>query len=119
MPLRRKTESSAVGIKVRILFLGDVVGRTGRDTVVARLPGLRQDLRIDLAVVNAENASHGFGLAPDMAKALFAAGADVITLGNHAWDRKEIIPYIAQHPRLIRALNFPPGTPGAGSVVVE
>jgi metallophosphoesterase (TIGR00282 family) len=70
-------------------------------------------------VVNAENASHGFGLAPDMASALFAAGADVITLGNHAWDRKEIIPYIAEHPRLLRPLNFPPGTPGAGSVVVE
>src|ERR1700693_1191024 len=102
-----------------MLFLGDVVGRTGQDTVAARLPGLRRDLRVDLAVVNAENASHGFGLAPDMAKALFAAGADVITLGNHAWDRKEIIPYIAENPRLIRPLNYPPGTPGSGSVVVE
>ena len=103
---------------MRILFLGDVLGRTGRDTVCERLPGLRRDLRIDLAVVNAENASHGFGLAPDMAKALFAAGADVITLGNHAWDRKEIIPFIAENPRLIRPLNYPPGTPGAGSVLV-
>ena len=83
------------------------------------MPDLRARLRIDLAVVNAENASHGFGLAPDMARALFAAGADVITLGNHAWDRKEIIPYIAETPRLLRPLNFPPGTPGAGSVVVE
>jgi 2',3'-cyclic-nucleotide 2'-phosphodiesterase len=106
------------GLKLRILFLGDVVGRTGRETVAARLPGLRQDLRIDLAVVNAENASHGFGLAPDMARALFAAGADVLTLGNHAWDRKEIIPYIAETPRLIRPLNFPPGTPGSGSILV-
>ena len=104
---------------MRILFLGDVVGRTGRDTVGAILPRLREALRIDLAVVNAENASHGFGLGPDMAGALFAAGADVITLGNHAWDRKEIIPYIADHPKLIRPLNYPPGTPGAGSVVVE
>ena len=103
---------------MRILFLGDVVGRTGRDTVAASLPGLRERLRIDLAVVNAENASHGFGLAPEMARTLFAAGADVVTLGNHAWDRKEIIPYIAETPRLIRPLNFPPGTPGAGSVVV-
>jgi hypothetical protein len=103
---------------VRILFLGDVLGRTGRDAVAARLPGLRKDLRIDLAVVNAENASHGFGLAPDMARALFAAGADVITLGNHAWDRKEIIPFIAETPRLLRPLNFPPGTPGSGSVLV-
>jgi metallophosphoesterase (TIGR00282 family) len=103
---------------LRILFLGDVLGRTGRDAVAARLPELRKDLRIDLAVVNAENASHGFGLAPDMAKALFAAGADVLTLGNHAWDRKEIIPYIAETPRLIRPLNYPPGTPGSGSILV-
>ncbi|HEY6434337.1 MAG TPA: TIGR00282 family metallophosphoesterase [Acetobacteraceae bacterium] len=104
---------------MRILFVGDVVGRTGRMAVAAALPGLRARLRIDLAVVNAENASHGFGLGPDMAEALFAAGADVLTLGNHAWDRKEVIPYIAEHPRLLRPLNFPPGTPGAGHVVVE
>jgi hypothetical protein len=104
---------------MRILFLGDVVGRTGREAVTAALPGLRRALRIDLAIVNAENASHGFGLGPDMAEALFAAGADVVTLGNHAWDRKEIIPYIAQSKRLLRALNFPPGTPGAGSVLLS
>lgn len=104
---------------MRILFIGDVVGRSGREAVAAALPRLREALRIDLAVVNAENASHGFGLAPDMATALLAAGADVITLGNHAWDRKEIIPYISETPRLLRPLNFPPGTPGAGSVVVE
>ena len=104
---------------MRILFLGDVVGRAGREAVAAALPRLRAGLRVDLAVVNGENASHGFGLAPDMAQALFAAGADAITLGNHAWDRKELIPYIAQQPRVVRPLNFPPGTPGAGSVVVE
>jgi calcineurin-like phosphoesterase len=104
---------------MRILFIGDVIGRTGREAVGAALPGLRARLAIDLAVVNAENASHGFGLAPEMADALFAAGADVITLGNHAWDRREIIPYLAQHPRLIRPLNFPPGTPGAGAVLVD
>src|ERR1700685_3721913 len=94
---------------MRILFMGDVVGRTGRETLGLQLPPLREALRVDLAIVNAENASHGFGLGPDMAEALFAAGADVITLGNHAWDRKEIIPYIAQHPRLIRAGNYQPG----------
>ncbi len=104
---------------MNILFLGDVVGRAGRDAVAAALPELRARLAIDLAVVNGENASHGFGLAPDMAAALFAAGADVITLGNHAWDRREIIPYISENPRLIRPLNFPPGTPGFGSVVAE
>jgi metallophosphoesterase (TIGR00282 family) len=104
---------------MHILFLGDVVGRAGRDAVRAALPQLRESLRADLVVVNAENASHGFGLAPEMARDLFEAGADVITLGNHAWDRKEIIPYIAETPRLIRPLNFPPGTPGAGGVVAE
>src|ERR1700735_111789 len=104
---------------MRILFIGDVVGRSGREAVATSLPNLREALRIELAVVNAENASHGFGLAPDMATSLFAAGADVITLGNHAWDRKEIIPFIAEHPRLLRPLNFPPGTPGGGSIVVE
>ena len=104
---------------MRILFMGDVVGRTGRDTLGQQLPHLRHALAIDLAVVNAENASHGFGLGPDMADALFTAGADVITLGNHAWDRKEIIPYIARRPRLIRPLNYPPETPGGGFVLVE
>jgi 2',3'-cyclic-nucleotide 2'-phosphodiesterase len=104
---------------MRILFLGDIVGRTGRESVVAALPGLRERLRLDLAIVNGENASHGFGLAPDMAEALFAAGADVITLGNHSWDRREIFSYISDHPRLIRPLNYPPGTPGQGSVVVD
>ncbi len=103
---------------MRILFLGDVVGRSGRDAVAAALPALRTRLRAELVVVNGENASHGFGLGPDMAQAIFAAGADVITLGNHAWDRKELIPYLAQEPRVIRPLNFPPGTPGAGSFVV-
>jgi metallophosphoesterase (TIGR00282 family) len=104
---------------MRILFLGDLVGRAGRDAVGAALPNLRKSLAIDLAIVNGENASHGFGLAPAMADALFAAGADVITLGNHAWDRRELAPYIETHPRLIRPLNFPPGSPGHGSVVVD
>lgn len=102
---------------MRILFLGDLLGRAGREAAAAALPGLRASLKLDLVVINGENASHGFGLGPDMAEILFAAGADVVTLGNHAWDRKEIIPYIQEHPRLIRPLNFPPGTPGAGSVV--
>jgi 2',3'-cyclic-nucleotide 2'-phosphodiesterase len=104
---------------MRILFLGDVVGRSGRDALVARLPEMKAQLRAELVVVNGENASHGFGLAPEMARAFFAAGADVITLGNHAWDRKEILGYIGETPRLIRPLNFPPGTPGAGVATVE
>jgi len=103
---------------MRLLILGDLVGRSGRDAVIAALPGLRAQTRADFIAVNAENASHGFGLAPEMAEALFAAGADAITLGNHAWDRREIIPYIAREPRLLRPLNFPPGTPGAGAAVI-
>ena len=102
---------------MRILFLGDVVGRSGRDALVANLPKLRAALRADLVVVNGENASHGFGLAPDMARAMLDAGADVITLGNHAWDRKEIIPYLEAEPRVIRPVNYPPGTPGRGAHV--
>jgi len=102
---------------LRILFLGDLVGRSGRDAAGAAIPILRERLALDLVVVNAENASHGFGLAPEMARALFTAGADVLTLGNHAWDRKEIFSYIETEPRLIRPLNYPPGTPGKGAFV--
>jgi metallophosphoesterase (TIGR00282 family) len=103
---------------MRILFLGDIVGRSGRTAVEAALPRLRESLRLDLAIVNVENASHGFGCAPAMADALFAAGADVLTLGNHAWDRRELAGYIETQPKLIRPLNFPPGTPGHGSALV-
>ncbi len=103
---------------MRILFLGDIVGRSGRDAVAAALPRLRTTLGVELAVVNAENASHGFGLAPEMARTLFEAGADILTLGNHAWDRREIIPFLATEKRVIRPLNFPPGTPGLGSAEV-
>lgn len=104
---------------MRLLFLGDVVGRAGRDALVRELPGLRAKLALDLVVVNGENASHGFGLAPDMARAFLAAGADVITLGNHSWDRREIIPFLEEEKRVIRPINFPPGTPGRGAVVVD
>jgi metallophosphoesterase (TIGR00282 family) len=103
---------------MKLLFLGDLLGRAGRDAAIKAIPELRAKLKLDFVAVNAENASHGFGLGPDMADALFKAGADVITLGNHAWDRREIIPYIAQEKRLIRPLNYPPGTPGQGSALV-
>jgi metallophosphoesterase (TIGR00282 family) len=103
---------------MRILFLGDIVGRAGRDAVTAALPVLRVAHALDLVVINAENASHGFGLAPDQALALFAAGADVLTLGNHAWDRREIVGFMETDKRVIRPLNFPPGSPGTGSVLV-
>ncbi|GAA4481142.1 TIGR00282 family metallophosphoesterase [Gluconacetobacter asukensis] len=105
--------------RVRILFLGDIVGRTGREAVMEAVPNLRRDLRLDLVVVNGENASHGFGLSLPIARDLFAAGVDVVTLGNHAWDRKDLVGQIDAEPRIIRPANYPPGTPGQGSVVVE
>jgi metallophosphoesterase (TIGR00282 family) len=101
---------------MRILFLGDVVGRAGREAVIAKLPELRRQLAADLVLINVENASHGFGVAPDMAEAFLAAGADALTLGNHAFDRREIVPYLSESARLIRPLNYPPNTPGQGLV---
>jgi metallophosphoesterase (TIGR00282 family) len=104
---------------VRILFLGDIMGRTGREAVIANMPDLRRKLDLDLVVVNGENAAHGFGISETIAKELFAAGVDCITTGNHVWDKKEIIPYIEQEPRLLRPINFPDGTPGKGAVIVQ
>ena len=99
---------------LRILYVGDVVGRAGRALVKAELWGLRQRLALDAVVVNAENAAGGFGLTPAIADELFAAGADILTLGNHAWDQRELIGHIGSEPRIIRPLNMQPGTPGQG-----
>lgn len=99
---------------MRIVFLGDIVGRCGREVVIQELPSLRKKLSLDQVVVNAENASHGFGLSPSIAQELFKAGVDVITLGNHSWDRKDLIPYIVQEPRIVRPLNYPKVAPGLG-----
>src|SRR5205814_41786 len=108
----------ADGRAVRILFCGDVVGRSGRAVVTENLPRLRRELALDLVVVNGENAAAGFGITDKISGDLYAAGVDVITTGNHVWDRREVIPYIAGEPRLLRPMNFPAGTPGNGSVVV-
>jgi metallophosphoesterase (TIGR00282 family) len=99
---------------VHILLCGDVVGRPGRDAVAAHLPRLRRELAVDLAIVNAENAAHGFGLTEKLCGELYEAGADVLTTGNHVWDQREIIPYIGRDKRVLRPANFPPGTPGEG-----
>ena len=103
---------------MRILFLGDVVGRSGREAVARHLPELRRHLSVDVAVVNGENMAHGVGMMPDMVAGLHGAGADVVTSGNHVWDKKEIIPYCEQDPMLLRPINYPPGTPGRGLAVV-
>jgi len=99
---------------MRILFLGDIVGRAGRDAVLQAMPRLRQRLNIDFCVVNGENAAGGFGITPKICESLYAAGADAITTGNHVWDQRELIGAIDADPRLLRPINFPPGTPGKG-----
>jgi 2',3'-cyclic-nucleotide 2'-phosphodiesterase len=104
---------------VRILFVGDVVGRTGRAIVVERLPRLIRDWKLDFVAVNGENAAGGFGITEALYQVLLDAGADAITLGNHAWDQKEALVFIARAPRLIRPLNYPSGTPGRGAAVME
>jgi hypothetical protein len=102
---------------MRLLFLGDIMGRSGRDAVMAHLPGLRDSLSLDFVVANGENSAHGFGITAKICSELFEVGVDVITLGNHSWDQREIIGHIDQEPRLLRPLNYPPGTPGRGAGV--
>ena len=99
---------------MRILMFGDVVGRSGRDALCARLPELRERLKADFVVVNGENAAGGYGITGKICAALYAAGADVVTTGNHVWDQREIIGFIDSEPRLLRPLNYPKGTPGQG-----
>ena len=99
---------------MRLLYLGDVVGRAGRDAVVERLPEIRTRLNLDFVVVNGENAAHGFGITPKICEEFYAAGVDVLTLGNHSWDQREIMPYIDGDARLLRPANYPVGTPGKG-----
>lgn len=102
---------------MRILFIGDVMGRSGRDALAKHLPDLRARLKPDVVIVNGENAAHGIGITSDICKEFYAIGTDVITTGNHVWDQREIIPYIDRDPKLLRPINYPKGTPGKGFVV--
>ena len=102
---------------MKILFLGDIVGRSGRDLVLKELPKLKSQMELDFIVVNAENAAHGFGLTPKMFEALKRAGADVITMGNHTFDKKDIFPVLEENPDIIRPINYPEGTIGRGTTV--
>jgi metallophosphoesterase (TIGR00282 family) len=104
---------------MRILFIGDVVGRSGRTVVNERLPGLVRDWKLDLAVINGENAAGGFGITEAIYREFLDAGADAVTLGNHAWDQKEALVFIERAPRLVRPVNYPPGTPGRGAAMIE
>lgn len=99
---------------MKLLFLGDVVGRAGRAAVTERLAKLRADWRLDFVVVNGENATGGAGITPDHAKVLLAAGADCLTLGDHAFDQKDMLQFIESEPRILRPLNFARQAPGKG-----
>ena len=104
---------------MRILMMGDVVGKPGRRAVQKLLPELREEHRVDLAIANAENAAGGVGLTPETAQDLYQAGVDVLTTGNHAWAKKEIVPYLESEAPIIRPVNYPPGTPGRGYLIYE
>jgi len=104
---------------MKILYCGDVVGRAGRRVLVETLPRLRAELVLDVAIVNGENAAGGFGISPEICQELYAAGADLITTGNHVFDQRDLIGHIDQDPRLIRPLNMLPGTPGRGSAQLQ
>ncbi|MEA1650397.1 TIGR00282 family metallophosphoesterase [Nitrospirillum sp. BR 11164] len=100
---------------MRLLFLGDVVGRSGRDGVLRHLPELRKALSLDFVIVNGENAAGGFGITEKIAQEFFAAGVDCLTTGNHVWDQKELVGQIDRLPNVLRPLNYPEGTPGRGA----
>lgn len=104
---------------MRILFIGDVVGRSGRDALEKHLPRIREKLKIDFTIVNVDNVAHGFGISVKHADELLGMGIDCLTGGDHVWDQKEIIPYIDREKRLIRALNYPPGLPGQTVLLKE
>ncbi|MBI5378727.1 MAG: TIGR00282 family metallophosphoesterase [Nitrospirae bacterium] len=104
---------------MRVLFVGDVVGGPGRRTLFHLLPELVDRHRAELIIANVENAAGGFGITPAIAEEFFAQGVQVLTSGNHIWDKKEVLPYLDREPRLLRPANYPPGCPGQGSLLVE
>ena len=104
---------------MKLLYCGDIVGRSGRVIVLQELPHLKKALALDFIIANGENAAHGFGINKSICKDLYSVGVDVITTGNHIWDQKEIISYIDQDKRLIRPLNYPLGTPGRGYTLIS
>ena len=105
--------------RIRILFLGDIVGEPGRTAVIDNLARIRREHHIDFVIVNGENAAAGKGITPKICIDLLRAGAAVVTTGDHVWDQKEIVDYFPTEPRLLRPINYPENTPGKGSVVLE
>ena len=104
---------------MRLLFIGDIVGRAGRAVLLERLPELRRRWKLDFVVVNAENAAGGFGITEAICDEFLALGADCLTLGNHAFDQREALVFIERQERMIRPVNYPPGTPGRGAWLYE
>src|SRR5204863_6408983 len=98
---------------MKVLMIGDVVAKPGRIAVLERIQDLREQHNIDFAIMNAENLAGGFSVTPSLCEQLFSSGIDVMTSGNHIFDKKEAIDYIRKQPRLIRPANYPPGTPGS------
>jgi 2',3'-cyclic-nucleotide 2'-phosphodiesterase len=107
------------GRAITVLCVGDVFGEPGRRAIEALLPRIKKQHEVDVAVVNVENAAAGAGVTPSLARGFLDHGVDVMTSGNHIWDKKEIIEYIAKENLLLRPANYPPGTPGTGSIVVK
>ena len=104
---------------MKLLFIGDIVGAPRREALDWLLPGLRKEQGVDVVIANGENSADGRGITPEMAKEIFAAGVDVITCGDHLWDQKEVIELLDGEPRFVRPINYPAGTPGQGSMVLE
>ena len=104
---------------MQILFIGDIVGGPGRRAVKSLLPKLREELGLDFIIANGENSAGGAGITPKTAEEIFSAGVDVITSGDHLWDQKEVVELLRNEPRFVRPLNYPAGTAGQGSVVIQ
>ena len=106
---------------MKIIFIGDIVGKNARDAVIKKIPNLRTKYQSDIIICNAENAAAGYGLTKKIALDLFDIGVDAITLGNHAWDQREMLSYIEECPKIVRAINYPKGVPGKGEykIVLE
>ena len=102
---------------MRFLFLGDVVGRSGRNAVLDKLPSLVDQHRLEFVIVNGENAAGGFGITESICNSILEAGADVITTGNHVWDQKEALEFVQRQSAILRPINYPEGTPGKGADV--
>src|ERR1035437_10003021 len=104
---------------MRVLFLGDIIGRNALDEIIARLPDLRKKYKLDAVIVNGENAANGFGITAQICNDLYKAGVDCITTGNHIWDQREIISYIGNDPKLLRPINYPEGASGKGTYTIQ